>query len=100
MEERIKELETLLMQECEKHEKDCTTCPYTKECDVFCKPFLYKIAKCFCRLLHLHFVGDCKASTDSYSASRKTLQTLFNCYSTRYGNGSSEFSSSCACSLK
>ena len=32
---------------------------------VFCKPFLYKIAKCFCRLLHLHFVGDCKASTDS-----------------------------------
>ena len=67
---------------------------------VFCKPFLYKIAKCFCRLLHLHFVGDCKASTGSYSASRKTLQTLFNCYSTRYGNGSSEFSSSCACSLK
>ena len=67
---------------------------------VFCKPFLYKIAKCFCRLLQLHFVGDCKASTDSYSASRKTLQTLFNCYSTRYGNGSSEFSSSCACSLK
>ena len=30
----------------------------------------------------------------------KPLQTLFNCYSTRYGNGSSEFSSSCACSLK
>lgn len=32
--------------------------------------------------------------------SRKPLQTLSNSYSTRYGNGSSEFSSSCACSLK
>ena len=36
-----------------------------KGSNVFCKPFLHKIAKCFCRLLHLHFVGDCKASTDS-----------------------------------
>ena len=32
--------------------------------------------------------------------SRKPLQSLSNSYSTRYGNGSSEFSSSCACSLK
>ena len=37
MEKRIKELETLLMQECEKHEKDCTTCPYTKECDEYAR---------------------------------------------------------------
>ena len=37
MEERIKELETLLMQECEKHEKDCTTCPYPKECDEYAR---------------------------------------------------------------
>ena len=36
-EKRIKELETLLMQECEKHEKDCTTCPYTKECDEYAR---------------------------------------------------------------
>ena len=67
---------------------------------VFCKPFLHKIAKSFCRLLHLHFVGNCKTPAGSYSASHKPLQILFSCYSTRYGNGSSEFSSSCACSLK
>lgn len=67
---------------------------------VFCKPFLHKIAKSFCRLLHLHFVGNCKTSAGSYSASPKPLQIIFSCYNTRYGNGSSEFSSSCACSLK
>ena len=67
---------------------------------VFCKPFLHKIAKTFCRLLHLHFVGNCKTSAGSYSASHKPLQSIFNCYNTRYGNGSSEFSSSRACSLK
>ena len=27
---------------------------------VFCKYFLHKVAKSFCRLLHLHFVGNCK----------------------------------------
>ena len=68
--------------------------------NVFCKPFLHKIAKSFCRLLHLHFVGNCKTSAGSYSASHKPLQIIFSCYNTRYGNGSSEFSSSCACSLK
>ncbi len=68
--------------------------------DVFCKPFLHKIAKSFCRLLHLHFVGNCKTTAGSYSASHKPLQIIFSCYNTRYGNGSSEFSSSCACSLK
>lgn len=67
---------------------------------VFCKPFLHKIAKSFCRLLHLHFVGNCKTTAGSYSASHKPLQIIFSCYNTRYGNGSSEFSSSCACSLK
>ena len=36
-EKRIKELEILLMQECEKHEKDCTTCPYNKECDEYAR---------------------------------------------------------------
>lgn len=69
-------------------------------CCVFCKPFLHKIAKSFCRLLHLHFVGNCKTTAGSYSASHKPLQIIFSCYNTRYGNGSSEFSSSCACSLK
>lgn len=37
--------------------------------NVFCKPFLHKIAKDFCRLLHIHFVGNCKALADNYSAS-------------------------------
>ena len=68
--------------------------------DVFCKPFLHKIARSFCRLLHLHFVGNCKTSAGSYSASHKPLQIIFSCYNTRYGNGSSVFLSSCACSLK
>ena len=27
---------------------------------VFCKTFLHKIAKTFCRSLQLHFVGNCK----------------------------------------
>ena len=67
---------------------------------VFCKHFLHKIAKSFCRLLQLHFVGYCKASCQAVRPDRNTLQTLFNCYNTRCGNGSSEFSSSCACSLK
>lgn len=67
---------------------------------VFCKPFLHKFAKSFCRLLHLHFVGNCKTLAGNYSASHKPLQIIFSCYNTRYGNGSSEFSSSCACSLK
>ena len=29
---------------------------------VFCKTFLHKIAKTFCRSLQLHFVGNCKPS--------------------------------------
>ena len=73
---------------------------FTVVMPVFCKPFLHKIAKSFCRLLHLHFVGNCKTTAGSYSASHKPLQIIFSCYNTRYGNGSSEFSSSCACSLK
>lgn len=40
---------------------------------VFCKPFLHKIAKSFCRLLHLHFVGNCKVSAGSYPASRMAI---------------------------
>ena len=67
---------------------------------VFCNHFLYKVAKSFCRSLHLHFVGNCKGTCQAFRPDRNALQTLFNCYSTRYGNGSSEFSSSCACSLK
>ena len=27
--------------------------------DVFCNPFLQKVAEHFCRLLHIHFVGNC-----------------------------------------
>ena len=37
MEERIKELEILLIKECEKHEKDRTTCPYSKECNEYAR---------------------------------------------------------------
>lgn len=33
-----------------------------KSITVFGKTFLHKVAKTFCRLLHLHFVGNCKAS--------------------------------------
>ncbi len=40
---------------------------------VFCKSFLHKIAKSFCRLLHLHFVGNCKTLAGHYSASRKVI---------------------------
>ena len=67
---------------------------------VFCKHFLEKNAKYFWRMLHLQIGESCKALTGSCSASHKPLQIIFSCYSTRYGNGSSEFSSSCACSLK
>ena len=34
--------------------------------DVFCKTFLHKIAKTFCRLLQLHFVGNCKPHLTGY----------------------------------
>ena len=67
---------------------------------VFCKHFLEKNAKYFWRMLHLQIGESCKALTGSCSASHKPLQIIFSCYSTRYGNGSSEFSSSCACFLK
>ena len=67
---------------------------------VFCKHFLEKNAKYFRRMLHLQIGESCKALTGSCSASHKPLQIIFSCYSTRYGNGSSEFSSSCACFLK
>ena len=33
---------------------------------VFCKTFLHKIAKTFCRLLQLHFVGNCKPGWQSW----------------------------------
>lgn len=33
--ERLEELEKLLTAECSKYEKDCTTCPYRKECDEY-----------------------------------------------------------------
>ena len=33
--ERIEELEKLLNAECGNYEKDCTTCPYRKECDEY-----------------------------------------------------------------
>lgn len=33
---------------------------------VFCKTFLHKIAKTFCRSLQLHFVGNCKPSWQSW----------------------------------
>ena len=33
MKTRKQELETLLEKECPKYEKDCTSCPYDKECN-------------------------------------------------------------------
>ena len=33
---------------------------------VFCKTFLHKIAKTFCRSLQLHFVGNCKPGWQSW----------------------------------
>lgn len=42
----------------------------------FARFFLHKIAKSFCGLLHLHFVGNCKTSASSYSASHKSLQNV------------------------
>lgn len=35
--EKIKELEEILEKECWKYENDCTTCPYSKECDEYAK---------------------------------------------------------------
>ena len=35
---------------------------------VFCKYFLHKVAKTFCRLLQLHFVGDCNGMADMVPA--------------------------------
>ena len=67
---------------------------------VFCKHFLEKNAKYFWRMLHLQIGESCKASAGSYPASHKPLQTIFSCHRVRYGNGSSESSSSCACSRK
>lgn len=37
MTERIKELEALLGRECPKYEDNCTTCPYSKECDEYAR---------------------------------------------------------------
>ena len=35
----FKELEKLLTRECPKYENDCTTCPYTKDCDRYAKEY-------------------------------------------------------------
>lgn len=68
--------------------------------DVFCKPFLDKVAKHFWTLLHVQIGQSCNAWSTLLSRLTVALQTLFNYYSTRYGNGSSVSVSSCACSLK
>jgi hypothetical protein len=44
---------------------------------VFCKPFLQEVAKRFCRLLHLHFVGDCRRLCRPELAGRAPSQTSF-----------------------
>ncbi|MFR2776222.1 MAG: transposase [Anaerostipes sp.] len=67
---------------------------------VFCKPFLDKVAKHFWTLLHVQIGQSCNAWSTLLSRLTVALQTLFNYYSTRYGNGSSVSVSSCACSLK
>ena len=43
---------------------------------VFCKSLLQKAAKRFCRLLHLHFVGDCRRLCQPGVTGRTPLQTL------------------------
>ena len=44
---------------------------------VFCKTFLHKIAKTFCRSLQLHFVGNCKPGWQVLCQSyKRTLQTF------------------------
>ena len=35
--ERFVELNDLLMAKCHKYEKDCTACPYSKECEEYSK---------------------------------------------------------------
>jgi hypothetical protein len=45
--------------------------------NVFCKPFLQEVAKRFCRLLHLHFVGDCRRLCRPELAGRAPSQTSF-----------------------
>ena len=41
-EKRLQELENILTKEGEKYEKDCTTCPYTKECDEYTRLYFRK----------------------------------------------------------
>lgn len=41
-EKRLQELENILTEECEKYEKDCTTCPYAKECDEYARLYSSK----------------------------------------------------------
>ena len=48
-----------------------------KTTTVFCKTFLHKIAKTFCRLLQLHFVGNYKPSWQVPCQSyKRALQTF------------------------
>ena len=42
---------------------------------VFCNHFLHIVAKGFCRLLHLHFVGKCKGTCQAVRPDRNALQT-------------------------
>lgn len=37
MEDRRKELETLLTEQCGKYDSDCTSCPYSKECEEYAR---------------------------------------------------------------
>ena len=37
MQDKIKELETLLEKECPKYENDCTKCPYNEECNEYAR---------------------------------------------------------------
>lgn len=34
---RIEELEKILTSECSKYEKDCSKCPYSKECNEYAR---------------------------------------------------------------
>ena len=67
---------------------------------VFCKSLLQKVAKPFCRLLHLQNVGDCRRLCRQDVTGRIAIADIVNSYSVRVGKGRSSSYSSCAFSRK
>lgn len=59
MEDRRKELETLLTEQCGKYDSDCTSCPYSKECEEYAKLEQLNTMCLTCKKLGT----DCKGTT-------------------------------------